>query len=428
MDEDSLPADESEEEFRKMEKDIDEFLTSIRENVSKNTDPQSEATCSGVYRDYDSISSDELENESDYHSLHSRRDESDSLSHTRKVNYTSSSKNRRGLRQWKWKGRGAHKQWKWKGRGVHKQRRSSFREEQHSNGGRGFRKTELSSSGDKYCQYRRQSSSMRDEDFPQIALSSMGEDEYNCPLSPRERDEFHQERSLSPKGRVYHHGRSVSSSGQDEYYEGSFSPEGRDDHEGERLYTRERYVFERREFSPEGIEEHSEDSYVFNEDFSQKRTSRSSETDSIYHKMYAGQSDSPTYWSESPDNDYEDQNSDLYQKHEGGDPFTEDEDGHSSSSGIMSTSSLITACVEKVISFHPEIAEKFTKACMSLLNKPVDRTFDSDYEYEESVCANLVDQSVRVSPRSQRGSRSPSFSESLGSFSGPSGSRHYRNR
>ncbi|MPC11615.1 Splicing factor 3A subunit 2 [Portunus trituberculatus] len=100
----------------------------------------------------------------------------------------------------------------------------------------------------------------------------------------------------------------------------------------------------------------------------------------------------------------------------------EDEDDYGSSAGSINTASFVTACLEKIVVSNPEIAEKFSNACMSLLNKSVGTTCDSDYEYEESSCGSFADQSGRISARNWRNSRSPSFS------GGPPGPRNYRDR
>lgn len=424
MDDDPLLTEESDEEFRKMENDIDQFLSSIRENVSK-TDLQSEATCSKDVNDYDSISSDDLENHSSYNSVHSVNNEQGLSSQPRKFNHNSSSNKKK--QGWKQKKQG-WRQKKWKGRGgVQKQWRSNSQEEQHGIRGRQFRQRELSRSGDEYDQYRGQSSNKRYSHHPQDSFSPREEDEYRWSLSPRGRDEIDQERS--PRRNVYRHERSTLSRGRDEYFEGaSLSPQERGNRQEER---KGRYGHKRRRFSPEGIEEHehSQDSVIFDENFTHCRTSgsRSSEMESIYHKIYAEESDSPGCWSEDEENyDYGDQHTNPHWIHDDDDPFMGNDDDYSSSAGAINKASLVTACLERIVAANPEIVEKFSNACMSLLNKSVGTTCDSDYEYEESSCGSFADLSGRVSARSWRNSRSPSFSK--GSFSGTSGSRSHRDR
>lgn len=60
MDENALQTDESEDEnLRAMEKDVDEFLSSLKTIESENSDPQNEDTASKVHDDFDVISSDD---------------------------------------------------------------------------------------------------------------------------------------------------------------------------------------------------------------------------------------------------------------------------------------------------------------------------------------------------------------------------------
>lgn len=402
MDDEPLLAEESDEEFRKMENDIDQFLSSIRENVSK-TDPQTEATCSKDVNDYDSISSDDLENQTSYNSVHSLSNEPGLSSQSRKFSHNPFSKKKQG---WKQKKQG-WRQNKWKGRGgVQKQWRSDPQEEQHGTRGKRYRQ----SSNKRY-----------------VSFSPREEDEYHWSLSVRGKDEFHQERS--PRRNAYDHNRSVFQ--RDEYFEElSPSPEERDNYQEQR---KGRYAHKRRRFSPEGIEEHehSQDSVVFDENLTRRRTSgsRSSEMESIYHKIYAEESyHSPGSWAEDEEiYDYEDQHTNPHWIHEDDNTFMEDEDDYGSSTGATNTASFVTACLEKILAGNPEIAERFSSACMSLVNKSVGTTCDSDYEYEESSCGSFVDhQSGRDSARRWRNSRSPSFSKD--SFTGPSGSRSHRDR
>ena len=399
MDEDALPADESEEEFRKMEQDIDEFLSSIRQNVSNSNNPQSEATCSRVVNSYDSISS---EDETDYHSLHSRGGKQGFSSNAKKL----SSKNKQG-----WK------QWKKKGRGVNKKRGGISQAEHHNTGGRGGRQREMSCSGDEYHQLRGQTSKRRGN--------------YQPRKFSRKEEKFHRE-SFSPRGSGYQRGRGYFPRRSVEFCEEEimYSPEGTD-HQEEQLFSRGRRGCKRSKFSPEVIGEHSQDSYIYDENTSHNRTSgsKSSAVESMYHRIYAEESDSPAEWSDNQDNDndYEVENSNPYWEQDD-DPFIEDRDDHTSLPGNLNTSMVINTCLERVINFNPEIAEKFSKACMSLLNKSIDRTFDSDYEYEDNSHHSFVDQSGRVCSRSWRDSRSPSFSECFGSNSGPPGASHYRDR
>lgn len=85
MDESDFYADGNEEEkLRKIEKDVDEFLLSIKENESKSTDMQNDGAYSKVDDEYDVISSDDcFEDEQ----LPSRNDRPSNLDHVRNLPY-----------------------------------------------------------------------------------------------------------------------------------------------------------------------------------------------------------------------------------------------------------------------------------------------------------------------------------------------------
>ncbi|KAG0729577.1 hypothetical protein GWK47_003434 [Chionoecetes opilio] len=400
----AVPAEVSEKEFRKMERDIDDFLSSIRKDVTQSTDPPGEATGSGVFNECDSISSGDFEHQSELVS-HASNNEQSSLSHA-----ASSSKNKQKEGQKKGKNDRGNKQKK-----IGSSRSTAWR-------GRG-----ASSSRKDHDQHRMASSSKRDHHTKKSSLSE--EADYQGSLSPRVREESHQGKSLSSRGKA-HHERSFARK-RDACEELSLSAEEGEAYRGDRfnsrrqdMNTRGKTMYFKRRLA-EAVDDNAENCYNSNQNFSLNRMSRSRsrETESMYHRIYAVESDS------AASDDYDgDQNRHPYWGHGENDPLMEDEDDQSSLAGSFHKSSIITACLKQVIAVNPEIAKKITEACMSFSNKSVDRTFDSDYEYEEGSQGSFEDQSGRVSARSWRGSRSPSYLESLDSSAGPSGARDHRTR
>lgn len=392
MDEDFLHSDESEDEnLRAMEKDIDEFLTSIRENVSNNTTQQNEDRFSDVYIECDSISSDDcFENEQ----LPSRNDKPASQDHSRKLRIKPF-KN-------KWRaGKGNVKN-----HGKHIFQSSYHHEELHRYSGRNLGQSSVE-------EYRGQNS---------FSPSWRGEYDFHQSLSPRS-DGSHPERSLSPRGDYYQE-QSIPPGGSNERVVRIVSPDRKGKYHQQRWCNeRGRHEYRRRNFSSVEIDEYSQDDCDFKERNFHHRNTASGlvSSDRVSQREHSRGSNSPIDWSEryDYDSDFEDETSSQPWRREENDPYMEEDKED------QNTMSVIMACLQKAIVDDPEVATKVTKACMAILSKPADGPPESDHECDRDSWAAHEEEAGRVSPQSWRGNRSPSYAESLGASSSRSGySRH----
>lgn len=385
-------SDSEEENLRAMEKDIDEFLSSIRENVSKCSDPKDEVTCSEVRREYDSISSDDcFENDT----LPPKSNQPRTEGHVRKLSHSTLNK------------RDRIKKWNVKSLKAYKPRNNFPHEEQYKHTGRKF------------------GQSAEDEYHYQHTFHPSWRDAYDSHGSQSRRDEYYQERSVSPRSDCDH---GVSSYREHEQEGRSVSLKRKGTHHHQMEYIPQERRKYRRSYYPERGDEHSRDSHCVDEiNFHCTRTmssrSRSSDEDNVSERALRRRSNSPLEWSESYDydSDFDDEGGDQAWRQEDYPYIVEDRDGQNSTS-------LIIACLQKAIAYNPDIATKVTQACMALLNEPSDGPPESDYECDRDSWAAHDDMSGRASLHSWRNSRSPSFSESPGASSSRSGFSYHSDR
>lgn len=318
MDENDLQTNESEEEnLRAMEKDIDEFLSSIRENISTNTDLQNEGTHSKVSNEYDLVSSDDCF-ESEH--LPSRSDDLGIQGPASKVH----------CRPFKKKfemGKGNVKKYK-----KHRLQGSYSHEEWERHSG-------------KSGQYS------GNEHYDQRSFSRSWRDEYDPDMSPSQRsDGFHQEKSPSPRGDYYQR-RSFSQGKRNEHQDvRSLSQNRKGNYRQQRWFIpKGGHRYKRRNFYPEEMDEPSQGSSTFNErNFHHKRTiaslrSSDDDDDDESHRVHSRGSRSAIDWSESYDydSDFEDQDSNQPWGLEEEYPYMEeDRDDHNAVS-------FITACLRE---------------------------------------------------------------------------------